>query len=57
MIPNTIEGLQAALDDKDYFAGDDLTGVDPDTCGKARAMRDLELGPQLTVDEGLDLSG
>ena len=24
MIPNTIEGLQAALDDKDYFAGDDL---------------------------------
>jgi MoxR-like ATPase len=24
VIPNTIEGLQAALDDKDYFAGDDL---------------------------------
>ena len=25
MIPNTIEDLQAALDDQDYFAGDDLT--------------------------------
>jgi MoxR-like ATPase len=25
VIPNTIEGLQAALDDQDYFAGDDLT--------------------------------
>ena len=25
MIPNTIEDLQAALDDHDYFAGDDLT--------------------------------
>ncbi|HEU4894558.1 MAG TPA: MoxR family ATPase [Acidimicrobiia bacterium] len=25
MIPNTIEGLQAALDDQDYFAGDELT--------------------------------
>jgi MoxR-like ATPase len=25
VIPNTIEDLQAALDDQDYFAGDDLT--------------------------------